>query len=563
MVSTKTDNGNFLVDLLIAPFKYIAIGAIEVAKFFVKFFLWICLGSYYSLNFLIFKPSKKMFSIMVDVYYLLFTPNQVKKEKELKLETNFDENGEEIKDDTGRKKDIYSQMKDNQKRIMSMKKDSRIKINEKQKQKLDAERDALLKMINDGGEKRFEKPQTFRYKALNPEGKVETNTFIGVSKLDIYTFLTGEGYKVFSIETSKWINFVYGQSFSSYRKLSMKNLIFFITQLGTYIKAGITLTEAMRILSKQLKKDRNQHRITQSIVYYLTMGESFSSALIHQTGAFPQFMINMIKAAEAAGNLDETLDDLANYYEEINTTRKEMISAITYPTIVGLFSVAIIVFIMIYIVPKFVSIYNSAGATLNPLTLFVINTSTFLKKNIFVILLIVVLIIVAIIMAYKNVKEFRKQLQILLMRLPIVGNIMIYNEITIFTKTFASLLKNDVFITDSIDILSKITNNEIYKEIMLNTISNIARGEKISESFKNQWAVPDVAYYMIVTGENTGMLAEMMQKVSNYYQEQHKAIVNSLKSLIEPVLIVFLAVVVGGILIAVIVPMFSLYEKIS
>ncbi len=551
-----------LTSILLTPFTYIAIGAGAVIEFFIHFLIWMCLGSYYALNFLVLTPCRFISNTLRDAYYALFTPNQVKKDKELKLETNFNEKGEEV-DTSTKKKDIYSQMKANQKNAASMKKANTVKINEKQKQKLDADRASLLKMISDGQEKRFEKPQTFRYKALNPDGKIETSTFIGVSKLDIYTFLTGEGYKVFSIETNKWINFLYGQSSTIYHKLSTKDLIFFITQLCTYIKAGITLTEAMRILSKQLKKNKNQARITQSIVYYLTMGESFSSALLHQTGAFPQLVINMIKAAEAAGSLEETLEDLGHYYEEINSTQKQMISAITYPAIVGLFSIVVVIFIMVWIVPQFVGIYESAGASLNPLTIFIINASGFLKNNLGIIIFLVVVAIGVLIMAYKNIKEFRKQFQVLLMKMPVIGNIIIYNELTIFTKTFASLLKNDVFITDSIEILSKITNNEIYKEIMLNTISNIARGEKISESFKDQWAVPDVAYYMIVTGENTGMLAEMMSKVSAYYQEQHKVIINSLKSLIEPALIIFLAVVVGGILIAVILPMFGLYTEIT
>ncbi len=460
------------------------------------------------------------------------------------------------------KKDIYSQMKANQKKASEKK--IKKQVGAKQKEKLDADREALLKMINEGQEKRYEKPQTFRYKALSPEGKVETNTFMGVSQLDIYTFLTGEGYTVYSIETSDMINFLYGShSKNVYRKLSTKNLIFFITQLGTYIKAGITLTEAMRILSKQLKKDRNQHAITQSIVYYLTMGESFSSALEHQTGAFPQLVINMVKAAEAAGNLDETLDDLGHYYEEINKTRKQMISAISYPVLVGLFSIIIIIFIMTNIVPQFVGIYAQAGASLNPLTNFVINASNFLTKNIGIVVVITAAIIAILVMAYKNIKPFRRQAQILMMRIPLFGKILIYNEITIFTKTFASLLRNDVYITDSIEILSKITNNEIYKEIMINTVNNITKGEKISESFKDNWAVPDIAYYMIVTGENTGQLADMMAKVSNYYQQEHSTIVNSLKAMIEPLLIIFLAVVVGGILIAVVIPMFDLYNQIS
>ena len=148
------------------------------------------------------------------------------------------------------------------------------------------------------------------------------------------------------------------------------------------------------------------------------------------------------------------------------------------------------------------------------------------------------------------------------MHVPVIKNVLIYNEVAVFTKTFASLLKNNVYITESIGILSKITNNEIYKEIMYQTIDNIARGDKISMAFKDHWAVPDVAYYMIVTGESTGELAEMLDTVSHYFQEQHRSVVNNLKTFIEPVTIILLAIVVGVIIISVLMPMFGVYEQI-
>ena len=195
------------------------------------------------------------------------------------------------------------------------------------------------------------------------------------------------------------------------------------------------------------------------------------------------------------------------------------------------------------------------------LTLFLVNFSNFLTKNLALILLLIVALIVLNIIMFKKVKMYRVFIQEISMKLPVIKNIIIYNEIAIFAKTFASLLRNNVFITESMGILSKITNNEIYKAIMFKTIDNIVMGEKISDAFKDHWAVPDVAYYMIVTGESTGQLADMMQKVSDYYQVMHKNTVNALKSLIEPIMIVFLAVMVGGILLAVIVPMFNAYNQ--
>jgi type IV pilus assembly protein PilC len=149
------------------------------------------------------------------------------------------------------------------------------------------------------------------------------------------------------------------------------------------------------------------------------------------------------------------------------------------------------------------------------------------------------------------------------MHIPPISKIIIYNEVTMFTKTFASLLKHTVFITDSMEILNKMTNNEIYKSMLLDTITNLARGEKISKAFENSWAFPVPAYEMIVTGEKTGQLAEMMQKVSEYYQELHRNEVTRLKAFIEPLLIVFLTFGVGVIVLAVVIPMFNIYQQIG
>ena len=131
-----------------------------------------------------------------------------------------------------------------------------------------------------------------------------------------------------------------------------------------------------------------------------------------------------------------------------------------------------------------------------------------------------------------------------------------------FTKTFASLLSHNVFITDSMEILNKMTNNEVYRMLILDTITNLAKGERISLAFKDHWAFPVPAYEMITTGERTGQLAEMMSKVSNYYQELHRNSVTRIKTFVEPLMILFLTFVVGGIVLSIVVPMFGFYNSI-
>lgn len=428
---------------------------------------------------------------------------------------------------------------------------------------LEKEKLKLLSELETTGKIRSKEAQVFRFTAKNRDGKIETGIMNGFSKLDVNTFLVQDGYDVYKIETNELINLIYGKSSLFSVRLKNKDLLFWLTQLSTYLKSGIPLTDSIRILNRQMNKNATYKRAFQSIIYELTMGESFSSALEKQGNMFPALLINMIKAAEATGELEETLDDMANYYEEIEKTRKQMISALTYPTIIMIFALAVITFIMVWVVPQFVNIYEEAGATLNGFTVLILNISNFLQANALTLILMISVIILILVLLYQKIKAFRKSLQTFAMKIPIIGKVIIYNEMTIFSKTFASLLKNNVFITDSIDILSKITNNEIYKEIMYNTIDNIVKGDKISLAFKDHWAVPDVAYFMIETGESTGQLAEMMGKVSSYYQEMHRSMVNSLKSFIEPITICLLAVIVGVILMAVMVPMFDLYGQLE
>ncbi len=437
------------------------------------------------------------------------------------------------------------------------------KISKSKAAKIEKSKQKLLNELNNSEIKRENKAVVYVYKAKTKSGKLVSGRLFGFSKMDINAFLLNEGYEPYYIENNKWIDFLYGESVFGSRRMKNKDLIFWLTQLATYVKAGITLSDSMKILINQVGKDKNKLGIYQSIVYELTMGNSFSEALEKQGNVFPPLLINMLKAAEATGELEETLDDMVNYYTDVETTRKEMMSAMTYPAIVTVFAFGVITFIMLYVVPQFSEIYESMEVRVSGLTLFLLKLSQFLQSYFISILLVIIVIIFVIVMLYKNVKPIRKFLQIIFMKTPVFGKIIIYKEMVIFSKTFSSLLKNNVNITESVEILGKITSNEIYKEIMQNTVKNIEVGDRISEAFKDKWAVPDVAYHMIVTGESTGQLSEMMTKVALFYQEQHHALVSSLKSLIEPILIATLAVIVGAILIAVIVPMFDMYEKIS
>ena len=253
---------------------------------------------------------------------------------------------------------------------------------------------------------------------------------------------------------------------------------------------------------------------------------------------------------------------MAKYYKQQDTNRKQIINAMTYPSVLMIFAVTILVFVMTYVVPSFTDMYKEAGAELPGITKIIISISDFLTNYWYFVLALIVLVIVILVMLYKASKSSKYAMQWILMHIPIVKNMIKYNQLVTFTGTFATLIKHDVFITDSMDILGRITENEVYKKIIKNAIQNLSIGNGVSVAFKGHWAFPATAYEMLVTGEKTGKLGEMMEHVSDFYQEEQTNLIARMKSLIEPIMIVMLAVIAGIILLAVVVPMFDIYGTI-
>ncbi len=399
---------------------------------------------------------------------------------------------------------------------------------------------------------------SFKYVAKNSQGDEVKGIFDAEDITAVRVFLTNEGYEIVSIAPrEKWdIDINIGGN-----KIKTGDLSFLLTQLATYIKAGIPLIDAMRILSKQTSKPQ-QKRILDKVVYELVIGQTFSAALEKQGDAFPNILVNMIKTSEATGDLAGTLDEMADYFTKTERSRKQMLSALIYPAVILTMTIAALGFIIIFVVPQFIDMFSSNGAELPAITIFIINASDFLGKYWWMLILGIVAFFVTYRWIFKHNRSFRRTMQTIFMKMPVYGNVIIYNEVANLTRTFASLLNHGVFITDSMEILTNITSNEIYKEIINRTLIGLSKGAKISETFKGEWAFPLVAYEMLVTGESTGQLALMMEKVSEHYSNLHENAVGVIKSLIEPIVIVILAGGVGFILMAIILPMFDLYGQL-
>ena len=402
------------------------------------------------------------------------------------------------------------------------------------------------------------KQTQFKYLVKASNGEKVKGVFEAESIEDVKIFLVNGGYEIISIEPmTKWESSItIGTD-----KISNNDLSFMLTQLATYIKAGIPLIDSVRVLSKQSTKPAHK-RILDKVVYELVMGEKFSSALEKQKNAFPKLLVNMVKTSEMTGDLAGTLTEMAEYYTEIEQSRRQMLSALIYPAVIFVLAIAAIIFVIVTVVPQFVKMFESNNAKLPWITKFIISTSNFIIGNWYIIAIVLLILLIAYHFMFKEIKGFRRTMQIFFMKLPVIGKVIIYNEVTNLTRTFASLLNHNVFITDSMEILSVLSENEIYKDIINRTIIGLSKGNKLSEAFKGEWAFPIVAYEMLVTGENTGQLALMMQKVADHYQNLHKTAVTAIKSLVEPIIICFLAIGVGFIVLSIIMPMFDLYQQI-
>lgn len=409
--------------------------------------------------------------------------------------------------------------------------------------------------------KKTVKLKRYKYKVKDTDGKIIESFFDAENKIDVESFLLNKGYEIIKIEEDKLSTSLGLASMATSQKMSSKDLNFFLTQLSTYVKAGIPLLDSMEILSRQSKKKSTQ-MLYRKIVFDLNRGLSFSECLEKQGKVFPKMLINMLKTSEMTGDLTGVLDDMATYYKRQDSNRKQIINAMTYPSVLMVFAVAVLTFVITYVVPSFTAMYESTGSSLPGITVAIMNISTFVTSNWYYILGVIVIVVGIFVLLYKSSKKFKYFMQSFVMHIPVVKDIVKYNQIVTFTGTFSTLIKHDVFITDSMDILSKITENEVYKKIINDAIVNLSKGNGVSVAFKGHWAFPETAYEMLVTGEKTGKLGEMMEHVATYYQEEQTNIVARLKSLIEPIMIVLLAVIVGVILLAVVVPMFDIYSTI-
>ena len=345
------------------------------------------------------------------------------------------------------------------------------------------------------------------------------------------------------------------------KKVSQRAIAIFTRQLATMIDAGLPLVQSLDILSVQQEQKLFKDIIRQ-IREDVEGGSTFAGALKKHPNTFDDLYTNLVVAGEEGGILDNILLRLAGYIEKAEALKKKVKSAMVYPsTIVGV-AVIVVMILMIFVIPVFESMFKSAGQTLPLPTLIVITMSKLIKKYVFIVVPGLILLFY-LFRRYHKTENGRTVIDRLLLKLPVFGPLLQKISVARFSRTLGTLVSSGVPILDGLNIVSKTSGNKTIETAILNARASIREGETIAEPLGRSGMFPPMVIQMISVGESTGALDSMLSKIADFYEEEVDVAVGNLTSLLEPFLMVFLGVVIGGVVISMYLPIFQMASAVG
>jgi type IV pilus assembly protein PilC len=345
------------------------------------------------------------------------------------------------------------------------------------------------------------------------------------------------------------------------QKVKSRDLVVFTRQFSTLIDAGVPLVQCLDILQQQ-EPNKTFKRIINQIKADVESGKTFSEALKKHPNVFDNLYVNLVAAGEMGGMLDVTLSRLAAYIEKIERLKKKVKGAMTYPAVVLGISVLVVAVILVYVIPVFAGLFRDAGAQLPPMTLFVIAMSDFFQRYIHWIVLGLILL-VFLFKRFRKTPKGREWTDSIALRAPVFGILLRKVAIARFSRTLGTMLGAGVPILDSLDIVATTAGNAVIEKALRKARTSIAEGQTVAEPLGKSGVFPPMVVQMISVGEATGALDEMLSKIADFYDEEVDIAVDALTSLLEPLMIVFLGVTIGGLLVAMYLPIFQLADVVS
>jgi type IV pilus assembly protein PilC len=341
-----------------------------------------------------------------------------------------------------------------------------------------------------------------------------------------------------------------------------KDIVLFTRQFATMIDAGLPLVQCLEIQAEQ-QPHKGFRTILKAVKNDVEQGSTFADALRKHPKAFDELYVNLVAAGEVGGILDTILTRLATYMEKAEQLKRKVKGAMVYPAAVLLVSIGVIVLLLVKVIPVFEKMFREFGGELPGPTQAVVDLSQFMQDWIAVILVVTAAAVVGFLQARKRVRQFRYQTDALFLKLPVFGSLLKKVAVSRFTRTLGTMISSGVPILDALEICARTAGNLVIEAALMKTRAAIAEGRTIAEPLEASGVFPGMVVQMVAVGESTGAMDSMLGKIADFYDEEVDAAVSALTALLEPVMMVFLGGTIGGILMAMYLPIFKIAESVK
>jgi len=397
----------------------------------------------------------------------------------------------------------------------------------------------------------------FEYTARSQTGQIQRGQLDVPTKDEVSTYLRKNRLILVSVrEAPKAIKLNLGGS-----RVKTRDIVIFTRQFATMINAGLPLVQSLNILAAQTE-NKTLADVTRAVVYDVESGNTLADAFSKHPKAFSALYVNMVAAGEAGGILDTILLRLATFLEKSDALVRKVKGAMIYPGVIITVAGGAIAILLIFVIPTFQSMFASANLELPLPTRIVIGMSNFLLGYWWAMLLVIGGVIFGI-RSYYATPAGRLQIDALLLKMPVLGDVLRKSAVSRFTRTLGTLVSSGVSILEGLEITAKTAGNQVVHDAVMQSRQSIAGGETIAAPLEKSKVFPPMVISMIAVGEQTGGLDEMLSKIADFYDEEVDVAVSSLLSLMEPAMIVILGVIVGGMVIAMYLPIFDMMNAVQ
>jgi len=395
---------------------------------------------------------------------------------------------------------------------------------------------------------------TFTYTARAFNGDLRTATIDASSRDDVIAQLRKQRLSVVKIDQDATKKIGRGS-------IKTRDVVIFTRQFSTMINSGLPLVQALTILAEQTD-NKALSEVTRKVVFDVESGNTVADALSKHPKAFTNLYVNMVAAGEAGGILDTILLRLATFLEKNDALVRKVKGAMIYPAVIMSVAAIAVVVLLIFVIPVFAGMFASAGQALPLPTRIVIGASGFLRRY-WWIMGAAIIIGGYMFKKYYATPSGKLVIDRLMLRMPVLGDVLRKSAVSRFTRTLGTLISSGVSILEGLEITAKTAGNRVIQDAIMQSRSSIAGGDTIAQPLQKSKVFPPMVISMIAVGEQTGGLDEMLSKIADFYDEEVDAAVSNLLSLLEPIMIVFLGVVVGGMVVAMYLPIFDMVNAVQ